>query len=75
MIKQAKLLTIRVVEQLRILELMQTNPKNSLTLERGQPRMGKIRVICSNGMLSAAFFFSSGWLNSLLGRTMSWPLP
>lgn len=37
--------------------------------------MGKIRVMCSNGTLSAVFFFSSGRLNSLVGRVISWPLP
>lgn len=50
-------------------------PPSSFQEEMCQPRMGKIRVICSRGILSAAFFFDSGWLNSLGGRIMSWPLP
>lgn len=40
-----------------------------------QLRMGKMRVTCSNGTLSTVFFLSSGWLNPLRGRTISWERP
>lgn len=40
----------------------------------GQPRIGRIRVICSNEMPSEVFFLSLGWLNSLGGRMTNGPL-
>lgn len=43
--------------------------------EQSQPRTGKIRVICSKGMLSAVLLLRSGWLNSLLGSETSCPFP
>lgn len=33
-----------------------------------QPRIGKMRAMCSKGTFSPVFFLSSGWLNSFCGK-------
>lgn len=61
----------KIAAEIAIKEKAKLEPEG----KKGQPRIGKMRVTCSKGMASALFFFSSGWLNSLRGRTISWPLP
>ena len=47
----------------------------NLSVRLNQLRTGNMRVTCSNGTVSAVFFLSSGWLNSLRGRTITWDCP